>query len=101
MANIAVKENLYDLILAPMVTEKSTVAIEQGKYVFKVPQDANKDQVKKAVELAFGVKVEKVNTIKVKGKVKRFRGVIGKRASFKKAVITLAEGQSIDVTAGI
>lgn len=101
MANIAVKENLYDVIRSPLVTEKSTFGVEYSKYTFKVSQQATKDQVKKAVELAFGVKVEKVNTIYVKGKTKRFRGQEGKRPSYKKAVVTLVEGQTIDVTAGV
>lgn len=101
MVGLVVKEDLYDIIKSPVVTEKSTACIEYNKYVFRVAIDATKQQVKKAVELAFGVKVESVNTIKMKGKQKRFRGRIGQRSDFKKAIVTLSEGQSLDMTAEI
>jgi large subunit ribosomal protein L23 len=91
----------YDVILSPHITEKATVLSEQNKVVFKVAQDASKDEIASAVETLFNVTVTKVNTIVVEGKTKRFRGVKGRRSDFKKAVVTLAEGQSIDVTTGL
>jgi large subunit ribosomal protein L23 len=91
----------YDVILAPHITEKATVLSEQNKVVFKVAQDASKDEIAAAVETLFSVTVTKVNTILVEGKTKRFRGVKGRRSDFKKAIVTLAEGQSIDVTTGL
>ena len=92
---------MYDTLVRPVITEKSMIASEAGKVVFMVPLSATKDEVKAAVEAIFNVKVNKVNTIKQFGKVKSFRGRDGKRADFKKAVVTLAEGQNIDVTTGI
>ena len=94
-------EIIYDIIRTPVITEKSTLLSEQNKVTFKVSVDADKPTIKKAVESLFNVKVSSVNTIKMQGKVKRFRGKIGNRPSFKKAIVTLAEGQSIDVMAGI
>ena len=91
----------YDTILAPVITEKATVLSEQNKVVFKVAMDATKDEIADAVEALFKVQVTKVNTILVQGKVKRFRGVLGKRNDMKKAIVTLAEGQSIDITTGL
>ena len=91
---------LYDVILRPIVTEKSTRGAEQNKVVFEISRDANKTDVKAAVEAIFGVKVTKVNTINVEGKVKRFRGRTGQRQDWRKAVVTLAAGQIIDVAAG-
>lgn len=91
----------YDTIIAPVITEKSTLLSEQNKVVFRVALTASKDDVKAAVEALFKVKVLGVNTIRQKGKLKRFRGVQGKRADQKKAIVTLAEGQSIDVTTGL
>lgn len=91
----------YDTIIAPVITEKSTLLSEQNKVVFKVPLDATKDDVKAAVEALFKVKVVAVNTIRTKGKEKRFRGVLGRRSDQKKAIVTLADGQSIDVTTGL
>ena len=87
----------YDTILAPIITEKATLLSEQNKVVFRVAGDASKDEIAAAVEALFKVNVTKVNTINVKGKTKRFRGIIGKRADVKKAIVTLADGQSIDV----
>lgn len=101
MSNVAVKHDLYDIIRTPVITEKSTAGSEQNRYTFKVTVAATKEQIRRAVKLAFGVDAVSVNTIKVKGKVKRFRGVEGKRADYKKAIIRLADGQSIDVTAEI
>lgn len=91
----------YDVIVAPVVTEKATLASEQNKVVFKVRKDATKPQIKAAVEGLFDVKVEAVNTLNRKGKTKAFRGVRGRRPDVKKAVVTLAEGHKIDVTTGL
>ena len=91
----------YDIILGPVITEKATNQSEQNKVVFKVRKDASKPQIKAAVEKLFDVKVESVNTLIRKGKVKRFKGTVGKQSDVKKAVVTLAEGQSIDVTTGL
>ncbi|PSC02564.1 50S ribosomal protein L23 [Alsobacter soli] len=91
----------YDIILGPVITEKATNQSEQNKVVFKVRKDASKPQIKAAVEKLFDVKVEAVNTLIRKGKVKRFKGTVGKQSDVKKAVVTLAEGQSIDVTTGL
>lgn len=91
----------YDTILAPVITEKSTLLSEHNKVVFRVAQDATKDEIASAVEELFKVKVVKVNTLNVKGKTKRFRGHIGKRNDIKKAIVTLQEGQSIDIATGL
>jgi large subunit ribosomal protein L23 len=91
----------YDTILAPVITEKATLLSEQNKVVFRVADDASKDEIAAAVEELFKVKVTKVNTVVTKGKTKRFRGRPGKRADVKKAIVTLAEGQSIDITTGL
>ena len=92
---------LYDVILSPVITEKSTRVSEHNQVVFKVKKDATKPDIKAAVEELFGVKVKAVNTLVQKGKMKRFRGRVGFRSDVKKAIVTLAEGQSIDVTTGI
>ncbi|MFC3053355.1 50S ribosomal protein L23 [Kordiimonas pumila] len=91
----------YDVIKSPVITEKATLGSENNQITFKVAIDASKPEIKAAVEALFSVKVKKVNTLRQEGKVKRFRGVIGKRAEFKKAMVTLAEGHSIDVTTGV
>lgn len=91
----------YDVILSPHITEKATVLSEQNKVVFKVAQNASKDEIAAAVEALFKVNVLKVNTLVTKGKTKRFRGIMGRRSDVKKAIVTLAEGQSIDVTTGL
>jgi len=91
----------FDIIKSPVVTEKASLATEHNQVVFKVAMDASKPQIKAAVEELFKVKVTGVNTMVQKGKVKRFRGQMGKRADVKKAVVTLAEGNSIDITTGI
>ena len=91
----------YDVILAPHITEKSTLASEQNAVVFKVAGDATKPQIKDAVEAIYDKKVVAVNTIVVKGKTKRWKGKAYKRSDMKKAIVTLAEGDSIDVTSGI
>lgn len=92
---------LYDVIERPVITEKSTIAAEQNKVVFKISPTADKKSVKDAVEALFNVKVAKVNTIKTKGKVKRFRGRTGQRSDHRKAIVTLQEGQSIDIASGV
>ncbi len=84
-----------------MITEKATLLSEQNKVVFRVANDATKDEIAAAVEALFKVNVTKVNTLVVKGKTKRFRGRPGRRSDVKKAVVTLAEGQSIDITTGL
>lgn len=91
----------YDTILAPVITEKSTLLSEHNKVVFRVPLSATKAEIKDAVEQLFKVKVGAVNTIRQKGKTKRFRGVEGRRSDTKKAIVTLLAGQSIDVTTGL
>jgi len=91
----------YDTILSPVITEKATMLSEQNKVVFKVAHDASKDEIAAAVEELFKVKVTKVNTLVTKGKTKFFRGVKGRREDVKKAIVTLAEGQSIDITTGL
>ncbi|MCP4074283.1 MAG: 50S ribosomal protein L23 [Hyphomicrobiales bacterium] len=91
----------YDVIVSPVITEKSTMASEHNQVVFKVAKNATKPEIKKAVESLFGVKVKAVNTLVRKGKEKRFRGVIGRQNDIKKAIVTLVEGQSIDVTTGL
>lgn len=96
-----VKAHHYDALLAPVITEKSTLLSEENKIVFEVPLSANKKDIKEAVESLFKVDVTKVNTIKVKGKTKRFRGKIGFRSDFKKAIVTLKDGQSVDITTGL
>jgi large subunit ribosomal protein L23 len=95
------QERTFELIRRPVVTEKSTLGGEHNQVTFQVPVDASKPEIKAAVEDLFKVKVKKVNTLRQAGKVKRFRGVIGKRAETKKAMVTLEEGHSIDVTTGI
>ncbi len=91
----------YDVIRKPIITEKSTMASENGAVVFEVAMDSSKPQIKEAVETLFGVKVKAVNTAITKGKVKRFRGQIGRRKDVKKAYVTLEEGNTIDVTTGL
>jgi large subunit ribosomal protein L23 len=91
----------YDVIVSPIITEKATALSEQNKVVFKVRSDATKPQIKEAVEKLFDVKVKSVNTLVTKGKVKMFRGTRGQRSDVKKAVVTLQEGQTIDVTTGL
>lgn len=94
-------ERYYDIIVSPVITEKATMASEANQVIFKVAADATKPQVKEAVEKLFEVKVKAVNTLNRKGKTKRFRGVAGRQSDFKKAIVTLEEGHSIDVTTGL
>jgi large subunit ribosomal protein L23 len=95
------KELIYDVVRFPVVTEKSTSMAEQNKYVFRVSIDSTKAQIKRAIETIFSVSVTKVNTIVTKGKVKRFRGRLGTRNDYKKAVVSIADGQTIDVSVGV
>ena len=91
----------YDVIVAPVVTEKATLASEHNKVLFKVAGKATKPQIKEAVEKLFDVKVKSVNTLVRKGKVRNFRGVRGELSDVKKAIVTLEEGHTIDVTTGL
>lgn len=91
----------FDVLLSPHITEKATLLSEQNKVVFKIALDATKDEVASAVEAIYNVKVTKVNTIVTKGKTKRFKGIMGRRNDVKKAIVTLAEGQTIDITTGL
>jgi large subunit ribosomal protein L23 len=91
----------YDVILAPHITEKSTLASEQNAVVFKVARNATKPQIKEAVEAIYNKKVVAVNTLIVKGKTKRWKGKAYQRSDVKKAIVTLAEGDMIDITSGI
>ena len=96
----AVENRHYDIVLAPHITEKTTLLAEQNAVVFKVAGTASKPEIKAAVEALFNVKVMGVNTIVAKGKSKRWKGKPYQRSDFKKAIVTLAEGQSIDITEG-
>ncbi len=91
----------YQVILKPLVTEKSTQLSEYNKMVFAVPTNATKLEVKLSIEKIFSVKVKTVNTILTKGKLKRFKGILGKRSNTKKAIVTLAPGNTIDLSAGV
>ncbi len=95
------EEDIFDVIREPIVTEKSTMASENSQVVFKVAMKATKPEIKEAVERLFKVKVLAVNTLIRKGKAKRFKGVQGQQSDFKKAIVTLQEGQTIDFTARI
>jgi len=98
---MSTKAEQYDVIRRPIITEKATMASENGAVVFEVAIDANKPQIKEAVEGLFNVKVKAVNTSITKGKTKRFKGQLGKRKDVKKAYVTLVEGNTIDVTTGL
>ncbi len=97
----AVEARLYDILVRPIVTEKSTAASALNKITFAIAPRATKMDVKRAVETLFKVSVKKVNTINTEGKLKRFRGNPGQRSDLRKAIVTLAEGQSIDLAAGL
>ena len=100
--DLKISENkAYQIILNPLVTEKSTQQAEFNKMVFSVPVNATKLEVKSSIEKIFSVKVTSVNTILLKGKVKRFKGVLGRRSNTKKAIVTLAPGNTIDLSAGV
>lgn len=95
-------KNYSEIIIRPLLTEKSNLLTESSnKYVFQVSLNANKIEIKKSIELIFGVKVKAVNVIRVKGKAKVFKGKSGKRSDYKKAIISLPEGQSIDLSMGV
>ena len=99
MGDVKIRD--YDILVSPVVTEKATRILENNQVIFKVATNATKFQIKNAVEALYSVKVTKVNTINIKGKNKIFRGVKGKRSSIKKAIVSLAEGQSIDLSTGV
>ncbi len=94
-------EWMYEIIRSPHVTEKATLGSEHGQVTFQVPTDATKPRIKEAVETLFSVKVKSVNTMVQKGKTKRFKGIAGRKADFKKAIVTLEEGQTIDASTGV
>jgi large subunit ribosomal protein L23 len=91
----------YDVIVSAAITEKSTYASERNQVVFNVAKKASKPEIKAAIEALFNVKVTAVNTLVRKGKIKRFRGTVGRQSDVKKAVVTLADGHSIDVATGL
>ena len=91
----------YELLRRPVITEKATLGSESNQVTFRVPMDATKPEIKVAVEKLFDVKVMSVNTLRQKGKIKMFRGRRGRRKDYKRAVVRLAEGDSIDVTTGV
>lgn len=93
--------SVYDMIRIPLITEKATLLSEQNKVSFKVAANTNKTEIKKAVEEVFKVQVKAVNVVNLHGKTKRFKGIQGRRPGYKKAIVTLAEGQKIDVMAGV
>ena len=95
------QERMYDIVRSPVITEKATLVSEHNQVVFRVPMDATKPEIRAAVEGLFGVKVDGVNTIRQTGKTKRWRGQIGRRSDYKKALVRLAEGESIDITSGV
>lgn len=95
------KSRMYEIIRRPLVSEKTTMMTENNQHAFEVSLDATKGEIKNAVEGLFKVKVTAVNTLRVKGKTKRFRGIEGKRSEFKKAYVTLQSGSTMDVMAGI
>ena len=94
-------EQYFDVIRAPIITEKATIASENNQIIFRVAIDADKKVIKEAVEALFDVKVKAVNTLRRKGKAKRFRGIPGRQNEMKKAIVTLEDGHSIDVTTGL
>ena len=94
-------ERDYNVIVSPHITEKATLGSEHGQVTFRVAKDATKPEIKTAVENLFDVKVKAVNTMIQKGKTKRFKGIMGRRSDFKKAIITLEDGQTIDTGTGV
>jgi len=101
VATTLTRQQMFDIVRSPVITEKATNASEHNQVIFRVPLTATKREVKAAVEGLFKVKVTGVNTIRVQGKLKRFRGRVGRRPDYQKAVVTLGEGQRVDVTTGI
>jgi len=100
MAAVA-KNRDYSVILSPVITEKATRILENNQVIFNVSPNATKPQIKNAIEALFSVKVANVNTINIKGKQKTFRGIKGKRTDTRKAIVSLAKGQSIDLSSGV
>lgn len=98
---ITSEEKIFEVLRNPLVSEKSTLISQYNQYVFRVSRNSNKTDIKNSIEKIFGVKVLSVNTLNQDGKVKRFKGKLGKRSKTKKAFVTLAEGNTIDLTAGI
>jgi large subunit ribosomal protein L23 len=101
VATTLTRQQMFDVVRSPIITEKATNVSEHNQVIFRVPLTATKRQVRAAIEGLFNVRVTAVNTIRVRGKLKRFRGRIGRRSDYKKALVTLGEGQRIDVTTGI
>jgi large subunit ribosomal protein L23 len=101
VATTLTRQQMFDIVRSPVITEKATNVSEHSQVIFRVPLTATKRQVRAAIEGLFNVKVTAVNTIRVRGKLKRFRGRVGRRSDYKKALVTLSEGQRIDVTTGI
>ena len=95
------RARMLEIVRAPVITEKTTRQSEHNQVTFRVALNASKPEIKASIESLFNVKVKKVNTLRQKGKVKRFRGILGQRSDIKKAMVTLEEGYSIDVTTGI
>tara|TARA_E500000178_G_C16672895_1_gene595867 strand:- start:58 stop:348 length:291 start_codon:yes stop_codon:yes gene_type:complete len=93
--------NLYNIVIAPIITEKATKISEKNQYVFKVKIDSNKKEIKQAVEKLFKVKIKKIKTIKIKGKSKIFKGTKGRRSDYKKAIICLNKGENLDYSGGV
>ena len=93
--------NKFDVLIRPIITEKTTLLMQENKYTFQVPLNANKVEIRKAVESIFNVKVEKVATIRVLGKTKRMGRTMGKRSDYKKAIVTLKAGETIEVFEGV
>ena len=96
-----VMNNLYNTVIAPIITEKATKISEKNQYVFKVKIDSNKREIKKAIEKLFKVKIKTIKTIKIKGKNKIFKGTKGRRSDYKKAIICLNKGENLDYSGGI
>jgi len=94
-------ERMYQVLVSPIITEKTAGLAEHNRVTFKVANDATKPEIKKAVETIYGVEVKSVNTLNQTGKQKRFKGILGRRSDVKKAMVQLAEGHSIDVSAGL
>ena len=93
--------NLYNIVIAPIITEKATKISEKNQYVFKVKIDSNKKEIKQAIEKLFKVKIKKIKTIKIKGKSKIFKGTKGRRSDYKKAIICLNKGENLDYSGGV
>ena len=93
--------NLYNIVIAPIITEKATKISEKNQYVFKVKIDSNKKEIKQAIEKLFKVKIKKIKTIKIKGKSKILKGTKGRRSDYKKAIICLNKGENLDYSGGV